>query len=109
MCVHHGSSDSPSQTVTGQNRRGFLRTAALAGAGAAALGTAGATPALASDAPRLSVPTGGTGKWNPNPNSRQFTLAVMPDTQFLYWGTQNSVNSAAAGGVLPLHHQQQRG
>jgi hypothetical protein len=94
MCVHHSGSDSSSQTPTGQNRRGFLRTAALAGAGAAALGAARATPAFAADAQQSLVPTGNSGRWNPNPTSQQFTLAVMPDTQFLYWGTQNSVNSA---------------
>jgi len=33
------------------------------------------------------------GTWNPDPESPRFTLAVMPDTQFLYWGSQGSVNS----------------
>jgi F5/8 type C domain/Concanavalin A-like lectin/glucanases superfamily/Calcineurin-like phosphoesterase len=94
MCVHHGGGDSPSQTPTGQNRRGFLRTAALAGAGAAALGAAGATPAFAADARPSATPADPIGGWNPDPTSLQFTIAVMPDTQFLYWGTQNSVNSA---------------
>lgn len=95
MCVDHGDGGSPSQTPAGSSRRGFLRNAALAGAGAAALATAdiGATPALA--ATRTSPGSqSGTGGWHPDPNSLQFTLAVMPDTQFLYWGTQNSINSA---------------
>ena len=61
----------------GPNRRAFLRTAGLAGAGAAALGTAGASD---------------SGRWHPDPDSPQFTLAVMPDTQFMYWGNQNSIN-----------------
>ena len=94
MCVHHDDDDSESQTPTGQNRRGFLRSAALASAGAAALGAAGATPAFAAETQQAATPTGPIGGWNPDSTSQQFTLAVMPDTQFLYWGTQNSVNSA---------------
>lgn len=74
---------------SGPSRRGFLRTAALAGAGAAAFG--GAAPAFAADTQGGRT---GAGRWNPDPDSRQFTLAVMPDTQFLYWGSQNSVNPA---------------
>jgi hypothetical protein len=70
----------------GPSRRGFLRTAALAGAGAAALGS-GAAPAFA-------APATSAGRWKPDPDSRQFTVAVMPDTQFLYWGSQNSVDPA---------------
>jgi hypothetical protein len=94
MCVHHGGDDTPSKTPTGQSRRGFLRTAALAGGGAAALGAAGAEPAFAAQAQQQPTPAGHGGRWNPDPTSQQFTIAVMPDTQFLYWGTQNSVNSA---------------
>ncbi|MFG2960655.1 LamG-like jellyroll fold domain-containing protein [Streptomyces sp. NPDC048291] len=77
---------------SGQSRRGFLRSTALAGAGAAAAGTGaavlGATPASAAEA------TGGarTGTWRPDTEALRFTLAVMPDTQFLYWGSQDSVN-----------------
>jgi hypothetical protein len=62
------------------SRRGFLGSAALAGAGAAAFKSA---PALAA---------GSTTTWRPDPDSLQFTLAVMPDTQFLYWGSQNSID-----------------
>jgi hypothetical protein len=82
--------DSPSQSMTGQNRRGFLRNTALAGmgaAGAAALSGVAGTPAFASPAT-----TANKGRWNPDTNARQFTLAVMPDTQFLYWGSQDSIN-----------------
>src|SRR2546423_12728224 len=74
----------------GPSRRGFLRTAALAGAGASPLGLAlggGAAPASA-------AATTSAGRWKPDPDSRQFTVAVMPDTQFLYWGSQHSVNPA---------------
>jgi hypothetical protein len=75
MSIHHGPS-----------RRNFLRSAALAGAGAAAIGPlTSAIPAFAAD----SRPD---AKWNPDTVRRQFTLAVMPDTQFLYWGSQNSIN-----------------
>ncbi|MFE2540054.1 LamG-like jellyroll fold domain-containing protein [Actinacidiphila glaucinigra] len=46
------------------------------------------TPAFAADATQ----SGRTGNWSPDPTALQFTLAVMPDTQFLYWGSQDSVN-----------------
>ncbi|MFE5143114.1 LamG-like jellyroll fold domain-containing protein [Streptomyces fagopyri] len=86
--------DNPSQEPTERSRRGFLRNAALAGAGAAALGVGaplvGGTPAFAADAAKA----GRTGTWRPDQTSLQFTLAVMPDTQFLYWGSQDSVNRA---------------
>jgi hypothetical protein len=67
---------------SGQSRRGFLRSAALAGAGAAAVGALDGVPAFASAA----------ASWRPDADRLQFTPAVMPDTQFLYWGSQNSVN-----------------
>jgi hypothetical protein len=66
-----------------QNRRAFLRTAGLAGAGITAA-TALAPAQAAAE----------SGRWNPDPTSQQFTVAVMPDTQFLYWGSQNSINPA---------------
>lgn len=55
------------------------------GTGASVLG---GTPAFAADAAK----SGKTGTWRPDPTALQFTLAVMPDTQFLYWGSQDSVN-----------------
>jgi hypothetical protein len=89
MC---NNGDNPTAEPTARNRRGFLRNAALAGAGAAVVGTGasviGASPASAADATK----TGRIGKWNPDPTSLHFTVAVMPDTQFLYWGSQDSVN-----------------
>src|SRR5262249_14810497 len=42
----------------------------------------------------VTGPSGPIGRWNPNPDRPRFTIAVMPDTQFLYWGSQNSINSA---------------
>ncbi|AGL17061.1 hypothetical protein L083_3551 [Actinoplanes sp. N902-109] len=75
----------------GPDRRSLLRSAALAGAGAAAIGPlARALPARASDKHQ----DGRTGRFDPDPAGPQFTLAVMPDTQFLYWGSQNSINRA---------------
>jgi hypothetical protein len=77
--------------MAGPNRRTFLRTAGVAGAGAAALTatSAGIAPAPAA-AVTSSAPS--LGRWNPDPESLQFTLAVMPDTQFLYWGAQGSIS-----------------
>jgi hypothetical protein len=69
----------------GGTRRSFLRAAGLAGAGAAALGAGGglleAKPALAS----INSESLGNGKWSPDAESPRFTIAVMPDTQFLYF------------------------
>jgi hypothetical protein len=74
--------------TAGPRRRDLLRSAALTGAGAVAFGPLNAAPARA----------GGTAnpgrRWDPDPAGPQFTLAVMPDTQFLYWGSQNSINPA---------------
>jgi hypothetical protein len=98
MCNDSGN---PSHGPAGQSRRGFLRNAALAGAGTAAIGVGASalagTPASAADAGD-TVQSGEAGKagkagtWSPDTQSLQFTLAVMPDTQFLYWGSQDSVN-----------------
>jgi hypothetical protein len=88
--MRHQEDGNPA-APNGPNRRGFLRTAGLAGAGAAALGavgTAGASPASAA----AISPAAPSGRWNPDPESLQFTLAVMPDTQFLYWGGQGSIS-----------------
>ncbi|MER7837894.1 LamG-like jellyroll fold domain-containing protein [Streptomyces sp. NPDC096040] len=46
------------------------------------------TPAYAAD----PASSGRTGSRRPDPTALRFTLAVMPDTQFLYWGSQDSVN-----------------
>jgi hypothetical protein len=85
MCVHHG--DESSSQPNGPSRRAFLRTAGLVGAGAAALGPLTAGTAFADTASPA-----GHGRWNPDHDSLQFTLAVMPDTQFMYWGSQGSIN-----------------
>jgi Concanavalin A-like lectin/glucanases superfamily len=90
MCLS-GGENTPPDSSRGPNRRTFLWTTGLAGAGAAALG--GITAAPASAAARSSVSLASIGTWNPDPASPRFTLAVMPDTQFLYWGSQGSVNS----------------
>jgi hypothetical protein len=72
----------------GTTRRDVLRTAALAGAGAVAAGSLGTA------APAQAAETAERRGRQPDPASAQFTLAVMPDTQFLYWGSQNSINPA---------------
>jgi Concanavalin A-like lectin/glucanases superfamily/Calcineurin-like phosphoesterase len=86
MCMQEGNA-----TGRGPDRRAFLRAAGLAGAGAAALGTAGVAGARAASA-AVTGHAPGSGQWNPDPDSPRFTLAVMPDTQFLYWGSQGSIN-----------------
>src|SRR5215472_15147058 len=105
MCLHDGYSsssqlsnghsphDHPSdgQPSTGPGRRTFLRTAGLAGVGAAAFGAVTAGPAAAAVSSSNAAQNADAG-WNPDQDSLRFTLAVMPDTQFLYWGTQGSIN-----------------
>ncbi|MEV7815640.1 LamG-like jellyroll fold domain-containing protein [Streptomyces flaveolus] len=72
MCTSHDPAQEEAAR-TGAGRRGFLRATALLGA----VATAGAAlPATAEAAPA----------WRPDPDSRRFTLAVMPDTQYLYDG-----------------------
>ena len=60
----------------GTSRRAFLRTTGIAGATAATLGITGTGLAFADN---------DNSRWTPNPDSPQFTLAVMPDTQYLYF------------------------
>ncbi|MFI5967426.1 LamG-like jellyroll fold domain-containing protein [Streptomyces asoensis] len=73
MCTSHAHEPGEAAQA-GAGRRGFLRATALLGAAA----TAGlALPATAAAA---------SGKWRPDPDSRRFTLAVMPDTQYLFDG-----------------------
>jgi hypothetical protein len=88
MCRQDGV--NPPSTPPGPGRRAFLRTAGLVGAGAAAAGPLSAGTASAAVA-RAASPAD-IGRWNPDGESQQFTLAVMPDTQFLYWGSQGSIN-----------------
>lgn len=96
LCQHDGEDSSRPPRPAGPSRRAFLRNTGLAGAGlagAAALGTAAAAPAAAATPQQPEALSGASG-WNPDPDSPRFTLAVMPDTQFLYWGSQGSVNPA---------------
>ncbi|MEU8695362.1 LamG-like jellyroll fold domain-containing protein [Streptomyces sp. NPDC048665] len=74
MCTSHDPvRDEAAQA--GAGRRSFLRATALLGAAA----TAGvAVPAVAEAAEK--------GGPRPDPESRRFTLAVMPDTQYLFDG-----------------------
>ena len=88
MCRQDGA--NPPSTPAGPGRRSFLRTAGLVGAGAAAAGPLSAGTASAAVA-RAASPVD-IGRWSPDSESQQFTLAVMPDTQFLYWGSQGSIN-----------------
>ncbi|GAA4318691.1 LamG domain-containing protein [Streptomyces venetus] len=75
MCVSHDH-DLGEAPQAGAGRRGFLRATALLGATAAAVS---ALPALTAEA-------ASTASWRPDPRSRRFTLAVMPDTQYLFDG-----------------------
>ncbi|MEU2427536.1 LamG-like jellyroll fold domain-containing protein [Streptomyces sp. NPDC007851] len=77
MCTSHDHAQGEAAQA-GAGRRNFLRATALLGAAA----TAGvALPAVA-DAAEASA---GSAR-RPDPESRRFTLAVMPDTQYLFDG-----------------------
>ncbi|MFD9931786.1 LamG-like jellyroll fold domain-containing protein [Streptomyces massasporeus] len=74
MCTSHDH-DLAEAPQAGAGRRGFLRATALLGATAAAVT---ALPAVTAEA--------AASTWRPDPHSRRFTLAVMPDTQYLFDG-----------------------
>ncbi|WP_225095259.1 LamG-like jellyroll fold domain-containing protein [Streptomyces sp. CoH27] len=76
MCTSHDHNQGEAAQA-GAARRSFLRATALLGAAA----TAGVgLPAVAEAAPASA-----SGR-RPDPESRRFTLAVMPDTQYLFDG-----------------------
>ncbi|MFF5476345.1 LamG-like jellyroll fold domain-containing protein [Streptomyces sp. NPDC012935] len=89
MCTSHDHDHAQGEAEqAGAGRRGFLRATALLGAAA----TAGvALPAVAEASPA-------TAGWRPNTESRRFTLAVMPDTQYLFDGP--SINAAPVEASL---------
>ncbi|KUJ36045.1 Tat pathway signal sequence domain protein [Streptomyces sp. NRRL F-5122] len=77
MCTSHDHTQGEAAQA-GAGRRSFLRATALLGAAA----TAGvALPATAEAAPAAT-----SGHLRPDPDSRRFTLVVMPDTQYLFDG-----------------------
>ncbi|WP_405867339.1 LamG-like jellyroll fold domain-containing protein [Streptomyces sp. NBC_00005] len=76
MCTSHDHHQGEAMQA-GAARRSFLRATALLSAAA----TAGvALPAVAEAAPATA------SNWRPDSDSRRFTLAVMPDTQYLFDG-----------------------
>ncbi|MFF3961672.1 LamG-like jellyroll fold domain-containing protein [Streptomyces griseorubiginosus] len=77
MCTSHDHDHGQEAPQAGAGRRSFLRATALLGAAA---GAAVTLPAVAEAAP-ASV-----SGHRPDPDSRRFTLAVMPDTQYLFDG-----------------------
>ncbi|KUL45471.1 LamG-like jellyroll fold domain-containing protein [Streptomyces regalis] len=74
MCTSHAH-DQGEAAQAGAARRSFLRATALIGAAATA------SVALPTEAQAAS-----TELRRPDPDSRRFTLAVMPDTQYLFDG-----------------------
>ncbi|MFE1840014.1 LamG-like jellyroll fold domain-containing protein [Streptomyces sviceus] len=74
MCTSHDHHQAEAAQA-GAGRRSFLRATALLGAVATA-GAALPTPAEAASG----------ASWRPDTESRRFTLAVMPDTQYLFDG-----------------------
>ncbi|WP_406175654.1 LamG-like jellyroll fold domain-containing protein [Streptomyces sp. NBC_00996] len=85
MCTSHARTQADQTAAqAGQadaGRRNFLRATALIGAAATTVALPAAARAAAREASR-----------RPDPESRRFTLAVMPDTQYLFDGP--SINPA---------------
>jgi hypothetical protein len=79
VCTSHDQNQGAAEAAqAGAGRRSFLRATALLGAAA----TAGvALPAATAEAAPAAV-----SGWRPDTDSRRFTLAVMPDTQYLFDG-----------------------
>jgi len=79
-------------SLAAASRRSFLRRSGLlgAGVGAVSLGLLGTSPALASSKPagdpydQTTMAPASRGRWEPDAESNQFTLIVMPDTQYLF-------------------------
>jgi hypothetical protein len=80
VCTSHESGHEPALEApqAGAGRRTFLRATALIGAAAT---TSVALPAAAE-----AVTDQTRSSWRPDTDSRRFTLAVMPDTQYLFDG-----------------------
>ncbi len=92
-CECPRTADLDGESAAAASRRTFLRTSGLlgAGVGAASLSLLGAAPAQAASANRSSDPYDQTtmapaarGRWNPDGERAQFTVIVMPDTQYLF-------------------------
>lgn len=78
MCTSHDHNQGEAAQA-GAGRRSFLRATALLGAAATAgIGAGVALPAVAEAAEKSG--------WRPDSHSRRFTIAVMPDTQYLFDG-----------------------
>ncbi|MBZ3905100.1 LamG-like jellyroll fold domain-containing protein [Streptomyces griseiscabiei] len=82
MCTSHEHDQGGAAPQAGAGRRNFLRATALMGAAAAVLPAAGAAQAAAG----APVAAASADRWRPDQDSRRFTLAVMPDTQYLFDG-----------------------
>ncbi|PIM71689.1 Tat pathway signal sequence domain protein [Streptomyces sp. JV178] len=79
MCTSHQHDQGEAAPQAGAGRRNFLRATALMGAVAAVVPAAG-TASAAAESPASAA------RRRPDPDSRRFTLAVMPDTQYLFDG-----------------------
>ncbi|MEW2303489.1 LamG-like jellyroll fold domain-containing protein [Streptomyces sp. NPDC006655] len=77
MCTSHDPLQGEAAQA-GAGRRTFLRATALLGAAATAAGAGVALPAVAE--------ASAGSRRRPDTESRRFTLAVMPDTQYLFDG-----------------------
>lgn len=87
------TADLDGDSIAAASRRTFLRGAGAVGAGAAAAGLLGATPALAAAGAgrpdedpygQTTMSHAARGTWRPDPENPRFTVVVMPDTQYMF-------------------------
>ena len=95
----------------GTSRRTVLRAAGVAGAATAAAGLTGRLHAAAPAAGPASAPAAtsdNVARWRPDPDSPRFTLAVMPDTQYLFDGRASTRTPVEASLRYLLEHGARR-
>ncbi|MDH6566600.1 hypothetical protein M2160_001621 [Streptomyces sp. SAI-117] len=86
MCTSHEHDHGQEAAQAGAGRRSFLRATALLGAAATAGAALPAATAEAASASSATAEAASASGRRPDTDSRRFTLAVMPDTQYLFDG-----------------------
>jgi hypothetical protein len=86
VCTSHEHDHGQEAAQAGAGRRSFLRATALLGAAATAGAALPAATAEAASASSATAEAASASGRRPDTDSRRFTLAVMPDTQYLFDG-----------------------
>ena len=88
-CECPRTADLDGDGIAASSRRTFLHRAGALGAGTAAAGLLGATPAHAERGDgdpygQTTMSPAPRGSWDPDPDNPRFTVVVMPDTQYMF-------------------------